>query len=365
VYAQTGEGPVPLPGATVTLKQSFDEAGPFAAVPNESTVMSPANRTNPDTTNADGMFGWDVLAGYYTIEASKSGCDSQTTPALDVPPPVSNLELTLTCLSPPTRSATSASVSSSLPTSTYGQAVTFTAQVGEGTSPAGIVTFDDDGTPIGEGVLENGEATLTLGTLTPGAHSITVSYSGDGANRPASSTAITQTVTGLGASKETSKEEPGGGGGSSGAGGSSGGSGGGSNGNGLKGGSPAGEGSPALVSRRISVTPVRPTAAVALRCVGGQLPCAGTLKLTVSEKVGKGRRKISKPETIATASFSIAAGKSETLELHLDPAGVALLRKGRGQLRANLTLSAPSASPPGPTTVDVLLIRQKPKSKRH
>jgi hypothetical protein len=205
--------------------------------------MSPANRANPDTTNVDEMFGWDVLAGYYTIEAIKSNCDSQTTPVLDVPPPVSNLELMLTCLSPPTRSATSS---------------------------------------------------------------------------------------------------------------------------GPKGGSPGSEGSPALVSRRISVTPGRPAAAaVELRCVGGQLPCADTLTLTVSEKARKGKRKITKRETITTGPFSIAAGRTETLELELNPAGGALLRKARGQLRASLTLSAPSASPPGATTVGVLLIRQKPKPERH
>lgn len=82
-------------------------------------------------------------------------------------------------------------------------------------------------------------------------------------------------------------------------------------------------------------------------------------------RVCGGKRKLTKRETIATASFSIAAGKSETIKLQLDRAGGALLRKARGQLRASLTLSAPSASPLGATTVDVLLVRQKPKPKRH
>jgi len=355
VYAQTGEGPVPLSGATVTLKQSFDAAGPFAVVPNESAVMSPANRTNPGSTDADGMFGWDVLAGYYTIEASKSGCDSQITPVLEVPPPVSNLELMLTCLSPPTRSATSANVSSSSPTSTYGEAVTFTAQVGGGTSPTGTVTFDDGGTPIGEGVLEHGEATLTLGTLAPGAHSIAVSYSGDGANRPEVSPAIAQTVVSSGeeGTVELPIEPVQGGGGST-----------------TTSTTPAGQaaaksspGRVALLATKLGVSGAD-RAAVKLSCTGDSA-CTGTLALTVEEKVKRGKRKLTKRETIATAPFSIAAGKSETIELKLDPAGGALLRKARGQLRANLTLSAPSASPPGATTAGVLLVRQKPKSKRH
>ena len=36
-------------------------------VPNGSAVMSPANRINPDTTSAAGIFGWDAIAGYYEV----------------------------------------------------------------------------------------------------------------------------------------------------------------------------------------------------------------------------------------------------------------------------------------------------------
>ncbi len=99
----------PVSGATVTLLRADTSAGPFIAVPDGSTLMSPANRTNPDTTASDGLFGWDVAQGYYEIHASKSGChapgDPQqptvTSAALPIPPPVEGLLLTLDCPTTP------------------------------------------------------------------------------------------------------------------------------------------------------------------------------------------------------------------------------------------------------------------------
>ncbi|HYF73174.1 MAG TPA: nidogen-like domain-containing protein, partial [Nocardioides sp.] len=55
----------PLEGATVELRRADAGTGPFTAVPDGSAVMSPSNRTNPDTTDAAGFFRWDVLAGWY------------------------------------------------------------------------------------------------------------------------------------------------------------------------------------------------------------------------------------------------------------------------------------------------------------
>jgi hypothetical protein len=67
--------------------------------------MSPQNRTNPDTTDTAGHFGWDVLAGFYRVRASRPGCTSPTDPAtphvdsavLTIPPPVTDLDLRLRC----------------------------------------------------------------------------------------------------------------------------------------------------------------------------------------------------------------------------------------------------------------------------
>ena len=194
VLAKTEHGSVPLPGATVTLQESYSASGPFETVPNGSVVMSPANRTNPDTTNGAGGFGWDVLGGYYLVSAAKEGCNTETTSTLTIPPPITGLELTLTCASPPSLSATHTSVSSSASPATYGEPVTFTATVSGGSNPTGTVTFFSGGEAIGSGVLQNGTAAFTTSALAVGEYSITASYGGDGANERSSSTPIVQKI---------------------------------------------------------------------------------------------------------------------------------------------------------------------------
>jgi hypothetical protein len=194
VYAKTEHGSVPLAGAEVTLQEAFESGGPLYQVPNGSVVMSPANRVNPDKTDIAGAFGWDVLGGTYAVTATKEGCSTETTPVFEVPPPVSDSSLTLTCATPPSLSPTTTSVSSSSLDSAYGQPVTLTATVGGGAKPSGTVTFYESSTPVGYGIVENGLASATLASLPAGTHSLTASYSGDGANQPSTSSAISQVV---------------------------------------------------------------------------------------------------------------------------------------------------------------------------
>jgi hypothetical protein len=87
-------------------------------------------------------------------------------------------------------------VTSSLPSSNYGQSVTFTASVsGPDTTPTGTVTFFDGATSIGTATLDgSGHATISNSLLTAGSHSITVQYGGDSNFSAATSAAITQTV---------------------------------------------------------------------------------------------------------------------------------------------------------------------------
>ena len=97
----------PIEGATVTLSHSETDssAGPFGVVPDGSSIMSPSNRTNPDTTDAEGHFGWDVIAGFYKVRVEKEGCVSPDNPeqtfieseVLTIPPPVTDLDLRLDC----------------------------------------------------------------------------------------------------------------------------------------------------------------------------------------------------------------------------------------------------------------------------
>src|SRR5205807_364486 len=73
--------------------------------PNGSDIMSVANRVNPGSTDVNGHFGWDVVAGFYKVHAEKSGCfalgnSSQAfveSAVLTIPPPVTDLDLRLDC----------------------------------------------------------------------------------------------------------------------------------------------------------------------------------------------------------------------------------------------------------------------------
>jgi hypothetical protein len=94
-----------LEGVTVTLLRSAAPEGPFFPVPDGSAIMSPSNRVNPDLSRSDGRFGWDVVAGYYVVLATRDGCVSAadrsqaaaTSGVLTIPPPVTNLDLRLFC----------------------------------------------------------------------------------------------------------------------------------------------------------------------------------------------------------------------------------------------------------------------------
>jgi hypothetical protein len=117
-YVRTVSG-APLGGATVRLYQSESKTGPFALVANGSAVMSPLNRVNPDLSEADGHFGWDVIAGFYKVQVEKSGCHAPAqagqaiveTGVMTIPPPVENIDLRLECVA----SVTPAPVGSGTP----------------------------------------------------------------------------------------------------------------------------------------------------------------------------------------------------------------------------------------------------------
>jgi hypothetical protein len=94
----------PIRDATVTLLRSDTSGGPFAAVPDGSAVMSPSARSNPQVTAHDGIFHWDVIAGFYQVQATKPGChavDNSGPVAIsrvyEIPPPAINLRLVLSC----------------------------------------------------------------------------------------------------------------------------------------------------------------------------------------------------------------------------------------------------------------------------
>ncbi|MBI3785020.1 MAG: hypothetical protein HY270_16640 [Deltaproteobacteria bacterium] len=83
-------------GATVTLLRSAAPVGPFTIVPDGSAIMSLSNRHNPDSSDASGHFGWDVLPGYYKVHAEISGCVAESG-VLTIPPAVTDLDLVFEC----------------------------------------------------------------------------------------------------------------------------------------------------------------------------------------------------------------------------------------------------------------------------
>lgn len=185
----------PIVGASVTLLQGAGTSGPFTPVPNGSTVMSVGNRANPDTTSAGGSFGWDVTPGTYEVQASAPGCTNPSDPTqpdvvsapFAVPPPISNLQLTLACTSnaPVFTGASSTSVTATNP---------FAATVSASGSPIpAISTAPGSVLPPGIALSDNGNGTATLSgtpSVPPGVYTF-----GLQATNSAGTTSQTYTVT--------------------------------------------------------------------------------------------------------------------------------------------------------------------------
>jgi hypothetical protein len=92
-----------------------------------------------------------------------------------------------------TKAASTIALSSSANPSTAGQSITLTAAVSPATA-TGTVTFKDASNTLGTGSLSGGAATLSVSTLSIGAHSLTAVYAGDANDNGTTSSALTQTV---------------------------------------------------------------------------------------------------------------------------------------------------------------------------
>ncbi|KFC61709.1 Autotransporter beta-domain protein [Devosia sp. LC5] len=90
--------------------------------------------------------------------------------------------------------STTVSLAASVPTSTLGQAVLFTATLSGGVAPTGSVEFFDGATSLGSVPLSGVEASLSLSTLGVGPHSITAVYSGDTDNASSTSGIVAHSV---------------------------------------------------------------------------------------------------------------------------------------------------------------------------
>jgi hypothetical protein len=71
---------------------SMDNLPGFPAI-EDSGRIDPA--VNPQTTGADGRYGWDVAGGCWYIVVQAEGYTTRVSPAVGVPPEVTDLDLTL------------------------------------------------------------------------------------------------------------------------------------------------------------------------------------------------------------------------------------------------------------------------------
>jgi hypothetical protein len=102
-------------------------------------------------------------------------------------------------------------------------------------------------------------------------------------------------------------------------------------------------------------------ASVKLSC-SGTATCVGKVTLTVKSKPEKGKK--AKTETIGTASFSIAPGKTKLIKVKLLGTGRALLRAAHGHLGAALKIAKASPSPSKTVTQSVRLKQQQAVRKK-
>ncbi|NWJ45281.1 MAG: Ig-like domain repeat protein [Chloroflexi bacterium] len=163
-----------------TLSNLEEESHGLVTFSDGTTVLG----TAPLIGNTASFSTSNLSVGVHSITASFGGEEdysSSTSPVLSI------------TISPATPTVT---LASSLATATYGQAVTFTANVtAGGIAPTGSVTFYDSTTSLGTVPLSAGSASLTISTLGAGNHPITATYSGDSTYSSSTSTVLTQPVS--------------------------------------------------------------------------------------------------------------------------------------------------------------------------
>jgi hypothetical protein len=170
-------------GQSVTFTATVTGASPTGTVQfidGTSNLSSPVNLSAGVATLSTNLL---VAAGSHSITAMYSG-DGNNAPSISA-----------AFVQTVTKASSTVGLSSSAPSVSFGQWVTFTAAV-NGASPTGTIQFKDGTTIIDAPVpLNGGAAVLTTAALAQGSHSITALYSGDANNLGSTSNAIIQTVT--------------------------------------------------------------------------------------------------------------------------------------------------------------------------
>jgi hypothetical protein len=166
--------------ATITSTTPGTPTGTVTFLDNGNALGAPVTLSGGKATFTTTSLG----AGTHSIFCSYSG-DATFAPA------------TSSGIGQMVEATSSTVVVSSVNPSTVGQTVMFTATVSS-TTPgtlSGNITFFDGGSQISNPVpISGGSASLSISTLTQGAHSITAQYSGNPSYAGSTSLAITQTV---------------------------------------------------------------------------------------------------------------------------------------------------------------------------
>ena len=178
-------------GSSTTYTVTVTPSGGFTGAVSLSVAGLPIGATstfNPSSVTGPGASVLTITAAQLTVPGTypltvtgSSGTLSHT---------VTGLSFTVTA------PGTTTAVTASSNPATYGASVTLTAAVAATGTPTGTVTFTDGATTLGSRTLDaGGQATLTLSTLSVGAHAITALYSGDATFDPSTSLPLAQVVT--------------------------------------------------------------------------------------------------------------------------------------------------------------------------
>ena len=167
-------------GQAVTFTATVSAVAPGVGTPTGTITFTEGSATLAATvamTSGQATFTTSAFSvATHTITASYSGDGNfQTSTGTDsTSPQVVNQD------------SSSTTISSSVNPSVFGQVVTFTATVsamspGAGT-PSGTVTFEEGSTTLAATVSvdSSGKATFSISSLSPGTHTITALYKGDG-----------------------------------------------------------------------------------------------------------------------------------------------------------------------------------------
>jgi parallel beta-helix repeat protein len=209
---QTVSAPVVLPVDTATSLSSSSNPAVFGApVTFTATVAGVSSSTHTLTGNVTLMDGSSVLgvaavddSGHATFTLSSLSIGGHSLTAVYSGDANFNASTSSSLSESISMVSTSTTLSSSTNPSLVGNAITFTATVAAGLPFApisGTITFTDGATVLATVSLDStGHASLTVSSLTVGAHPISASYSGDSTFTASASPALNQSILAIGTS---------------------------------------------------------------------------------------------------------------------------------------------------------------------